>query len=704
MPVLYSALPSFLLILTALSTGAQEKKRESSSQEPVNLEPVVVTASPLGRTLFEQAQPVSILDGDKLTLSLEPTLGETLSKTPGVRSSYFGPAASRPVIRGLDADRIRVLQNGLNTMDASATSVDHAVSFDPVSAESIEVVRGPATLLYGSNAIGGVVNVVDNRIPGERIAEAVRGSAGARYTSAADGLSGDVLLEGGVGGFAWHLEGYKRDFDDLHIPGFARSARLRALVPLAPGEVEEYGRLGNSYMETDGFSAGGSYIWDRGYFGLAYSGFNAGYGSPAEKEVSIDMDQRRWDFQGVFREPLTGIKTIQYRFGLSDYRHTEFEGAEPGTTFSNEGHDGRVEITHEKIGALEGAFGYQTERSDFSALGDEKFLPPALTKSHSGFVFEEFSFTDTAKLQGGLRYDHITVDADADPDFGPSRSRNFDNLSGSLGLVFTPSDDYAVALSSAYSGRAPTYQELYANGPHIATGVFEVGDDSLPVERSLGFDLSLRKRTGRVTGSLTAFYNRFDHFVGQFPTGGVEDDLPVTAYRSTDARFYGGEAEVIVHLLEPVTEPAEVVATGKAVSGKQPAAEAPVPSGSSLDLELRADYVHAEDTRTGDPLPRISPFHASVALDYHRGAFGARLEGIYAAEQDRTASNELPTDSYFMVNAALSYTLHAGRTTTGLFIKGVNLTDEEAREHTSFLKDIAPLGGRGVVAGVKISF
>ena len=664
----------------------------------VELPPVIVTGNPLGRTLFEQVQPVSLLDGEKLQLTLEPTLGETLSKTPGVRSSYFGPAASRPVIRGLDADRIRVLQNGLNTIDASATSVDHAVSFDPVSVESIEVVRGPATLLYGANAIGGVVNVNDNRIPDQRIEVPVRGSVGARYSSNDDGLGGDFMLEGGAGGFAWHLEGYKRDHDDLSIPGFARSARLRAMDPLPPGD-EVRGTLRNSFMETEGWSAGASYIWDRGYFGAAYSGFTANYGSAAEEEVTIEMEQRRWDFQGAFFQPFAGIKAIKYRAALSDYEHTEFEGPDPGTTFSNKGYDGRIEVTHDKLGALEGVFGFQTERSDFSALGAEKFLPPTLTKTYSGFLFEEMALSDATKLQGGLRYDHISAEAEADPDFGPARDRSFNNLSGSLGVLYAPGDDYAVALSASYSERAPTYQELYAHGPHVATGTFEIGDDALETEEALGLDLSLRKRTGRVTGALTGFYNRFHGFIGQFPTGAEEEGLPVFAYHSTDAEFYGAELEATIHLWNPVTDPAPVQAGGKGIA---PAVVST--RDDRLDLELKADYVHARDRQTGDPLPRISPFHASAALDYHRGPFGARLEGIWSASQHDVADNELPTDSYFMVNAALTYTLHSGSTTTELFLKGVNLTDEEAREHTSFLKDIAPLGGRGVVAGVKVSF
>lgn len=695
-----------LALWSSALSSLQAADPAPAKTQPTTVDEIVVTSSPLGQTLTEQAQPVTVLTGQKLEQAIQPTLGETLSNTPGVRSTYFGPAASRPVIRGLDADRIRVLQNGLNTIDASATSVDHAVSFDPISVRSIEVVRGPATLMFGANAIGGVVNVLDGRIPDERIAEPIRGSLGGRYSSVDDGLARDIMLEGGVGGFTYHLEGYRREIQDMSIPGYARSERLRATVPLEPGQSEERDVLGNSFLTTQGFSAGSSYVWDKGYFGFAYSGLDSNYGSPAEKTVTIDMKQRRWDFQGAFNEPFGGIKSIKYRFALSDYHHTEFENGGPGTTFKNRGYDGRIEIAHEKIGPLEGVFGYQTERSDFSALGDEKFLPEVLTLTNSAFLFEEWEFNPRWKLQGGIRYDHITADASADPDFGPARSRAFDDVSGSLGVVFTPNDDYAVSLNAAFSERAPTYQELYANGPHVATGAFEIGDASLPVEQSLGLDLSLHKRTGFVTGSATVFYNRFNHFIGQFPTGETRpldsEELPVYAYRSTDAEFFGAELETTFHLLKPVTKPAPVNADAK--NPKAPVAAVEPGSQNQLDLELKADYVHARDTVTGDPLPRISPLHLSAALDYHRGDFGARIEGIYAGHQDRVANNELPTDAYFLLNAGVSYTLHTGRVSTDLYVKGVNLTNEEAREHTSFLKDIAPLAGRGIVVGMKIEF
>jgi iron complex outermembrane receptor protein len=455
------------------------------------------------------------------------------------------------------------------------------------------------------------------------------------------------------------LEGYKRNTEDLSIPGYARSKRLREANPGDPAN-DEHGELENSYLNTEGFSAGTSYIWDGGYFGLAYSGFDNDYGSPAEKEVSIDLTQRRWDFHGAFYEPFKGFREIKYRFATSDYEHTEFEGAEPGTTFTNEGYDGRIELSHEEWGPVQGTFGFQAQRSDFEAVGDEKFLPRVLTDSQSAFLFEELGLNDQLRFEGGLRFDHTTAEADADPDFGPERERNFDTLSGSLGIVYTPNDDYVVAFSSSWTERAPTYQELYAGGPHVATGAFEQGDDGLSTEKSLGFDLSLRKTTGKITGGVTVFY------------------------QSTDAEFFGAEVETTFHLMG-------------AVVANEAATE-------HLDFELRADYVQANDRETGDPLPRISPFHASAALDYRSGGFGARVESVFSAHQAETADNELPTDSYVMFNAALTYTLVSGPVTTDFYIKGVNLTDEEAREHTSFLKDIAPLSGRGVVAGVKMSF
>ncbi len=653
------------------------------------LDETVITANPLGRTLFEQVQPVSILTGERLRLSLQPTLGETLSSIPGVTSTYFGPAASRPIIRGLDADRVRVLQNGSNTIDASGTSVDHAVSFDPVSAESIEVVRGPATLLYGPNAIGGVVNVLDNRIPDERIEAPVRGTIEGRYGSVNSERGGAFTLEGGVRGFQWHLEGYKRATDELHIPGEVRSGRLQLREPLEEGEQEIRDVLPNSDLRTEGLSGGASYVWDGGYFGLAYSGFHTNYGTVAEPEVTIDMEQRRWDFRGAFFAPFAHVKSIKYSLGISDYEHTEFEGALPGTVFENEGCDGRIELTHEKLGVLEGALGFQSERSNFSAQGEEAFLPPVETQIDSVFLFEEAEF-DPFRLQFGVRYDHVAVESSDAPGFAAGEERTFDNVSASAGFSYTPADGYVLALNAAFTQRAPTYQELFANGPHIATDAFEIGDSELDSEKAFSLDLSLRKKVGRVTGALSAFYYHFTDFIGLFANGevvaGEEDALPVFEYLATDADFLGGEAELTVHLIEPLT-------------GKDGAT-----SGSQLDLEFKADYVRATDRGSDDPLPRIPPFRAGTALRWQAGGWSASIEGQYAARQNRTAAFELPTDSYFLVNASVGYRASFGPVTADFYVKGVNLADAEARLHTSILKDIAPLGGRGVIAGMKFEF
>lgn len=671
------------LAQTATTTLQQAANQPAAAVEETTLDEIIVTA-PLGRTLFEQAQPASVLTGTKLQLALEPTLGQTLARQPGVSSSYFGPVASRPVIRGLDGDRIRVLQNGLNTIDASGTSVDHAVSFDVSNVTSLEVVRGPATLLYGSNAIGGVVNALDNRIPTERI-DGIHGSLGGRYSSADNGYGGNVMVEGGDGPIAFHFEAFSRMAEDLAIPGNSLSDRYRKQT----GEAGSEGHLPGSNLRSEGISGGLSFIEDWGFIGASLSTFHTNYASPAEEGISIDMEQVRVDVRGAFYEPMPWIKEINYRFAWSEYEHTEFEGTEPGTVFKNEGWDGRVEVKHEKIVGMEGVIGYQTDGSDFSALGDEAFLPAVNTRSNSLFIFEELP-VGPVRMQFGARYEHVSVESlnSDNPAFGSGQTRSFDNLSASLGAVYNPTDDYAIALSATYAERAPTYQELFANGPHIATGVFEMGDSKLDVEQSIGIDLNFRKRTGWVTGSIGGYYNRFNNYIGLFPTGGVDagSGFPIVGYRSTDAEFIGAELDATVHLLHPLTD------------------ETPPADQTNLDLEFRADIVRARDLKTGDPLPRIPPFHFTTAIAYQRGALGGRLEGVYAAAQDRVSSGELPTDSYFLLNAAVTYTVVRGPVTVDLYVKGVNLTDEEAREHTSFLKDRAPLSGRGFVTGVKLTF
>ena len=651
-----------------------------------------------------------MLTGEELELRLEPTIGETLNREPGISSTYFGPGASRPVIRGLGEDRIRVLQNGVTTIDASQISPDHAVSAEPLTIKTIDVVRGPATLLYGPNTVGGVVNLIDNRIPTEPLQRPLMGKVDSRFSTAEEQRSGAGLIEFQLGRIVVHLDGFKRSTEDVDIPGFARSERLRRLQPLEEGEREPRGTLPNSFGDSEGGAAGASYVWDGGYVGAAYSVFNSEYGTVAEPDVTIGLEQRRWDVRGAFNKPFSPVKAINYKWSFSDYTHTEFEGSEVGTVFDVEGYDGRLEVLHEKLGLFEGGIGYQTQRTDFSALGEEAFLPPVETETHALFAFEEIAL-DPVRLQFGARFDHQANDRAETEIFGPSLARDFDAFSGSAGIVYTLSQPYVIAFSVAYTQRPPTYVELFSNGPHLATNSFEVGDPDLGKEDSLAFDLSLRKSTGRITGSVSLFYNRFSDFITAEPTGEFsegeeegEEGLPVFAYRAVDAHFLGGELAATVHITEhPVREPqpaaAQITDDPKALAADTSH------NPHHLHVDLKADYVYAQNKETDRSLPRITPFRTSAALVYGwHDRFSARVEGQYVHEQNRTAEFELPTDGYFLLNTSVSYRLPVRSAEFEVYLKGTNLTDEEARVHTSFLKDIAPLAGRGALLGVRASF
>ncbi len=661
------------------------------------LDEIVVTANRGGQTLFEQVQPATLLIGQDLILKSEPTLGETLANEPGVSSTYFGPGASRPIIRGLGDDRVRVLENGISVVDVSNVSPDHAVAADPLTYTSVEVVRGPATLLYGPNTIGGVINVMNGRIPTERFDGTIPSGRFSFTGGSADNLlSESGAITWGAGPLVFELDGFHRETDDVEIPGYARSAELRKDDPLPAGEKEARGTLPNSASESSGGGVGASYIFKKGHIGLSYSGIDSDYGTVAEEDVTIDLRQRRWDLQAAAYEVTPWIKELNLKFGATDYDHTEFEGPDVGTEFETNGYNGRFELIHEKIGLMEGAIGYETLHTEFSALGDEAFLPPVDTQVNSLFFFEEIP-CDKFRFQFGARYDHQSNDSETNPNFGPGIDREFNGFSASAGVVYNPTEEYAVTLSASYTQRPPTYVELFADGPHVATGTFEIGDPNLDTEDSVALDFSIRKRSGWLTGSLNGFYYRFDGYIANLPTGNFEpeDNFPIYNYRAVDADFYGGEVETVFHLLEPVVAvPADAKADIPETLGIDRA----------LDLVLRADYVHAEDRNNGESIPRIPPFRFISALDYSEGPFSARLEGIWAAAQDRNADFELPTDGYFLLNAAVTYEVALGPIDTTFFVKGVNLTDEEARLSTSFLKDIAPLPGRGVVVGLSTTF
>lgn len=659
----------------------------------VHREEIVVTASPELRSTYEIAQPTSVLSGEDLQRQIQPTLGETLSHEPGVTSTFFGQGASRPVIRGLGGDRIRVLESGLGVGDASTTSPDHAVSVDPSSAERIEVLRGPATLLYGSSAVGGVVNVIDDRIPESLPGTKVGGTVDLRGGSVADERGGVASLIGALGRIAWHVGYLRRETDDYEIPGFAESRVLRGEEEGEGHEEEEvFGVLPNSATETDSGSLGLSWIGDHGFLGVSVQDFDTLYGIPGghhhhhegeegeepeeeeEAPVRVDLTQQRYDLRGGISRPFGLFRGANLRFGTTDYEHRELEGAETGTIFRNDSWEGRLELLQRQLGSLSGSFGLQALSRDFEAIGEEAFVPPTQTDSWAAFTFQEI-VRDDWRFQFGARFETQDVVAETEG----ANERSFDGLSGSFGIVrLFGEEDYSLGLSIARSTKLPNAEELFSNGPHIATNAFEIGDPDLDEETSLSADLTLRKVSGRLTGEVTVFANRFDDFIFEQSTDEEEDELPVFRYVQRDAEFRGAELTGVYQLYHG--EPDHV------------------------DVEFGADFVRAELSDTGEPLPRIPSRRYRLGFHYRGERLSGIVEGLRVEEQDRVAAFERPTEGYTLLNASVGYRFFTSRAVYDVLLRGTNLTDEEARNHVSFLKDLVPMPGRDVSLSLRLTF
>ncbi|WP_263144874.1 TonB-dependent receptor [Pseudomonas sp. RIT-PI-AD] len=652
-----------------------------------SLSPVVVTANPLGERSL--AAPTTLLEGDDLSLRQASSLGETLNGLPGVSSSYFGPLASRPIIRGLDGDRIRLLRNGVGALDASSLSNDHAVPQDPNSVERIEVVRGPAALLYGGSAIGGVVNSFDNRIPTEAI-EGLQGAGELRYGGADTTRSAAGKLEAGDGRFALHLDADTRQFNDLRIPGYAHSSSQRALEGDEGGSKH---RLANSDGRADGGAVGGAYTWADGYLGLSYSGYDSNYGSPAEDSVRIAMQQDHYAFASEVRNLQGPFSSVKVDAGYTEYEHKEIDAGEVGTTFINEGYEARIEARHQPLGPLEGVVGAQLSQSRFSALGEEAFVPHTETDSGALFVLENWAWSERLDLSFGGRLERTRLDPDAKGNARfaeTARAQRFTAGSLSTGAVYRLTPIWSLAGTLSYTERAPTYYEVYANGAHEATGTYERGDTDASKERAVSSDLTLRFDNGTHRGSLGVFYSDFANYIGLIGTGrylddegdevapGADDALPEYRYGGVKAQFYGIEAQDRWRL-------------GQGPLGR-------------FDLELAGDYTRAKNKDSGEALPRIAPLRLNTALLWEYQAWQARAEVEHAAAQRRVPENETGTDGYTTLGASLGYRFGVGESRWLAFVKGDNLTNQTIRYASSILRDVAPAPGRSIEAGIKVAF
>ncbi|WP_244831009.1 TonB-dependent receptor [Caballeronia sp. TF1N1] len=672
-----------MLLVTAVARG----QTAAGNVTDTALTPVFVTANPLGSN--QLMSPSSALDGDALALRRGDSLGETLNGLPGVSTTTYGPMVGRPIIRGMDGDRIRILQNGVAAFDASSLSYDHAVPQDPLSVERVEIVRGPAALLYGGNAIGGVVNTIDNRIPREPI-KGVSGQADASYGGANDARAGAALVEGGNGQFAFHVDAFDRETSKERVPGFTHSDRQRALD--GPDAQEPYGSIPNSDGRWHGGAVGTSYTWADGYAGVSYNGYEANYGSVAEDDVRLRMHQDHVTAASEIRNLQGPFSQLKFNFGYTDYEHKEIDDGETGTTFRNHGYEARIEARHKKIGPFDGAIGVQLSQNTFSALGDEALVPTSQPTSAALFGLEEWAVNDALTLSVGARYEHVKIDptAGGNEKFASAMSRDFNAGSVSAGALFKLNPIWSVVGNLAYTERAPTYYELFANGPHDATGQYLIGNQDAQKEKAVSTDVSLRFASGPNKGSAGVFYSRFRNYLTEFNTGrlvndddtpvapGTDDALDEAVYRGVRAEFYGIELDGKWRVLDQ--------------------------GAHRLDVEVVADYTHARNVDTGEALPRISPLRTTLALDYGYGPYGARAEMVHAWAQHRVPENDLPTGSYTTLGLTLTYKFRVGPTDWLAYVRGQNLTNQEVRYASSVVRDIAPEGGRSVMIGLRTAF
>ena len=764
MKLKYSLLHASLM-LAMTPALAQTPEHSHKQKDEHDIEKVIVTATPLNKTVLETATPVTVLSGEQLDKNQAGTLGETLKNTPGVHSSYFGPVASSPIIRGLDGPRIKVVQNGLDSSDASRVGPDHVVATEAFTATQIEVLRGPATLLYGSGAIGGVVNVVDNRIPKEATEETT-GELIFQHDTVSDGQTIALDLNGGSGNFAWHVDAFNRDTDNYEIPGPAEAEETHDHED--EGEehaAEATGELANSSTNAQGFTLGGGWITDDYTVAFAYGRLESDYGIPghahgeeehghegeeeeghegeeshAEEQVLGQLEQDRFQAMLDWKNLGGNFSEVHWHTAYTDYEHREVENGQVGTTFENDTFESRLWAKHKGFLGWQGILGLHYNNIDFSALGAEAFTPASKTDSLALFVLEEKKqgdllwqlggriertsiSPDNNFFEGGHAHEHEGEEEHEEHEINFS-DQDYTAVSLSAGVVWTVSEQHRWALNFAHSERAPSASEIFSRGAHIGTQTYEIGagfeihregdeveleqrSSKVKKETSNNIDLTYRYTGDELDFTLNLFYNQVDDYIfqqntGLFAMGGEihahageehheeeeheeeehghedehahgESELPVFQFQQQDATLYGFEAELDYHL------------------------------NDNWRLSAFTDYIRAElDDNTN--VPRIPPLRFGSELHWENENWHAEVGVTRYSKQDKISSFETKTDGYTLVSANLNYYVTWGDADVTLFVKGENLTDEEARVHSSFLKNLAPIPGRNISLGIKTQF
>ncbi|KQM61828.1 MULTISPECIES: TonB-dependent receptor [unclassified Sphingomonas] len=646
--------------------------------------PEIIITAPYQRNQADILSGTSVLSGEELTRELRPTIGETLARQPGVSATSFGPNASRPVLRGLQGERVRVLTDGIGSFDVSNTSVDHAVAINPLTADRIEVLRGPSALLFGSSAIGGVVNVIDSRIPRRVPDEPIHADAIATYGSAANERSGSASVDVPVTDkVVFHLDGTYGKTDDLDTGGYILSRPLRRQAAASTdADIRELadlkGKLPNSQSKMWEVAGGAAIVTDTGNLGFSVSHLDNRYGVPIRysldggeaEEVTLHVQQTRADMRGEVDTGGGLLEKIRLRAGFADYRHDEIEDTgEIGTSFFNQSVEARLELVQAARGGWRGAVGGQMFIRDFNVQGDEKFVPRNETQQFGLFTLQSFDM-GAFRAEAGGRYEYTVARASADALLGNGNiRRGFDSFSGSLGGSVGLAENIRFGVNASHTERAPSAEELFANGPHAGTQAFEVGNPAFAKEISDGLEATLKGSGDGYSFGLSAYHNWFRNFIYENPTGAVEDDLPVFQYAQADARLWGFEAEASARL---------------AKFGE-----------TAINLDGLADYTRATIVDRG-PAPRIPPLRVLGGIEAQGRMVQVRGEVEHVTRQDRVSNLETTTPAYTMVNASVSLRPFGRDSNTTLMLSANNIFDVEARRHASFLKDYAPLAGRDI--------
>ncbi len=677
------------------------------------------------------AQISDVLDGEDLKRKAADNIGATIGNEPGVHNASFGAAIGRPVIRGLGGARVRIMEDRIDTLDVSVTGADHVVGVEPFIAEGIEITKGSGTLMYGSGAIGGVVDVHTGRIP-HALSERVSGRLDVRASDNGDGRNGSFRLDGGGGNFAWHVDGFAREADDYDIPGFAESALLRRLEEMEEhddehgadeddhgdeaedededgddhaDEEETRDRLPGSGLDFRGGSAGFSLIGERGFVGVSVGVLDGEYGIPghdheeeahhddedehvgedehadedddldaAEGLPFVDIEQTRVDFEAALSDPLPGFESLNLRFGVNDYQHKEIEDSGTiGTALENNAWEARVELTHGPARGWEGALGVQFGDRSFTAVGEEAFTPPVDTRTLGVFWVGERDI-GSLELEAGVRLDRV----EHEPPSGVG-ARDFTGASASAGLVAPLNTTWEATFLLDYSTRAPVGEELYSAGSHLATLSFELGNPDLDEERALNLSASLGGGTERWSVLASLYFMAFADFINLVATGEEHDTLAVRRFSQADTTFTGLELEATLTFDDFLT--------------------------GELEVGAFFDTVSAElDVSGNDRLHQMPPDRVGFLVKFTAARLTANLDLVHAFEQDETGDFELPSDAYDDLRARVGWEIDRGDATFELYLQGRNLTDDEQRKHTSIVKDMVPEPGRTIEGGVRIQF